>query len=58
MLWAIGGAGGLALGLSYWFAWGCRQCAVDNSPVAIVGFFVVVGAVLARSWGPDHLRTP
>jgi hypothetical protein len=55
-LWAIGAIGGLVLGLGYWYAWGCRRCAQDNEPVAIVGFFVVVGAILARAWGPDHFH--
>ncbi len=55
-LWGLGAVSGLALGLTYWYAWGCRRCAEGNHPVAIVGFFVVVGAVLARAWGPDHLK--
>lgn len=52
----IGAAFGLVLGLGYWFAWGCRRCAVDNSPVAIVLFFVVVSATMSVRWGKDHLR--
>ena len=54
----IGAAGGLALGLGYWLAWGCRNCAEDGSPVAIVTFCAVVGALMARSWGMDHLQPP
>lgn len=56
-LWAIGAASGLLLGLTYWFAWGCRRCAADESPISIVAFFVVVSAILARVWGRDHIRS-
>ncbi|MCA9621109.1 MAG: hypothetical protein KC731_18940 [Myxococcales bacterium] len=53
-----GGLFGLLLGLGYWFVWGCRSCAKDNSPVAIVSFFVVVCAVMAARWGRDHIQPP
>ncbi len=55
----LGGAFvGLLFGLTYWFAWGCRSCAKDNSPYAIIAFFVVTSAVMAASWGKDHIQTP
>jgi hypothetical protein len=58
LLWLIGGGAGLVFGLSYWFAWGCRNCASQNSALGIVGFCVVVGGLMARWWGIDHLRRP
>ncbi len=48
---AIGALGGLIFGLTYWYAWGCRRCAKDNNPVALIGFCVVVGAGMSRAWG-------
>ena len=55
----VGGAlSGVALGLGYWFVWGCRRCAQDNSPVSVVAFFAVVCAAMAHFWGKDHLRPP
>ena len=51
----IGSGGGLFFGLTYWFAWGCRNCAKDNSPYGIVAFSVVCGAVMAHYWGKDHI---
>ncbi len=56
-LWLIGAAAGLVFGVGYWFAWGCRACAKGESPVAILLFCAIVGAVMARAWGKDHLRT-
>ena len=53
-----GALAGLLLGLSYWFAWGCRNCAKDNSPYGIVGLFVVTTALMTAMWGKDHLRSP
>lgn len=53
-----GGALGLAGGLTYWFAWGCTRCAKDNSPYAVVAFFVLCGAAMAVTWGKDHLAPP
>jgi len=53
---AVGALFGLVLGLGYWFVWGCRRCAKDNSPVAIVLFFVVVSAIMSLRWGKDHLE--
>lgn len=53
-----GGVFGLLLGLGYWFLWGCTRCAKDNSPYAVVAFFVVCGAGMALSWGRDHLPPP
>ncbi len=55
-LWLVGGVIGLVFGLTYWFAWGCRNCASQNSVYGIVGFCVLVGGAMARTWGPDHLR--
>jgi hypothetical protein len=52
----LGGLFGLLLGLGYWYGWGCTRCAKDDSPVAIVTFFVVVSAGMALAWGRDHLR--
>lgn len=55
----LGGAlAGLVLGVSYWFAWGCRACAENNSPFGIVAFFVVTTAVMTTVWGKDHVRPP
>jgi hypothetical protein len=48
---AIGALGGLLFGLTYWYAWGCRKCAKDNNPIALIGFCTVVGAGMARAWG-------
>lgn len=49
---AVGAVGGLVFGLTYWYAWGCRTCAKDNSPIALIAFCTVVGAGMARVWGP------
>jgi hypothetical protein len=57
-LWLFGAAFGLLFGLSYWYAWGCRNCAKDKSPIALVAFCTVVGAGMGRVWGKDHLRQP
>jgi hypothetical protein len=57
-LWAVGAGFGLIFGLTYWYAWGCRNCAKDNSPVALIAFCVVVGVGMAHYWGRDHLRRP
>ncbi len=56
---APGGAlAGIALGLSYWFVWGCTRCAKGDSPVAIVTSIAVICAAMAHFWGKDHLRPP
>jgi len=57
-LWVIGALGGLGIGLSYWYGWGCRNCAKDNSQLAVVGVCVLLGIGMAHFWGPDHHRAP
>ncbi len=53
---AFGSIAGLIFGLLYWFGWGCRSCAQDSSPTALVSLFVVGGVVMALMWGKDHLQ--
>jgi hypothetical protein len=56
LLTAFGGGVGLAAALVWWFAWGCRACLRDGSPVNVFVFCVVMGVGMANAWGMDHLR--
>ncbi|MEM1031272.1 MAG: hypothetical protein AAF928_19875 [Myxococcota bacterium] len=53
-----GGAAGVGLGLTYWFAWGCRRCAAGERPIRLVAFFAIVSAAMAVRWGRDHFDAP
>lgn len=48
-----GAVGGLLFGVGYWFLWGCTRCAKDQSPYAVLGFCVLVGAVMGARMRAD-----
>lgn len=58
MLSSVGGAAGLAVGVLWYYAWGCRHCAAGNTVVQVIAFSLLVGVVLGNLWGKDHLRRP
>lgn len=54
-LWLVGAAFGLAFGLTWWFAWGCRRCAEGDDPVLTIALITLAGAAMGRYLGRDHL---